>query len=165
MAEPRKRPVARKAAGGKAPARRQKVAPPTSPDLGPGFVHSTFGPFASMALVVMPAERAFELVEAKEVAPAQAFLVDAVRVELEELEKRRAGVSTSALAATAVALALEIASPASSSTSRSMLAARLMEAMKRVAAAAPAEDTGGDALDELQRKRDERRAAAAKAGA
>ena len=152
------RPAAKRSTATKRPVRRRTAA---KSEQGPGYVHSIFGPFGSQALVVMPSERAHELVAAGKVAPAPAFLIDAVAREILAAEEKMPGAASSALAATATALAMEISSPAARSTAKPMLAARLMEAMDRLAALVPAE-AESDGLDELKLQR-EKRIAGAKA--
>lgn len=85
-------------------------------------------------------------------------VVMAVRRDLAELERRRHGLATCALAALALSLAREVDAPRNSATSKSMCAGRLLDALAALAALAPAE-AEDDGIDELTRRRAERRAA------
>jgi hypothetical protein len=68
-------------------------------------------------------------------------------------------LADSALAATALAMAREIDKPRNSATSKSMCAARLTDALEQLRALTPPAEESDD-VDDLKRRRAERRAAA-----
>lgn len=88
------------------------------------------------------------------------MVVDAVRRDVAELERRLKGIKDSALAATALALAAEIDDPGNSATSKSMCARALTETLDRLVELAPVE-AAGDQLDDLSLRREKRLAKAA----
>lgn len=77
-------------------------------------------------------------------------------VERELKEELPARLAKSAIAATALAMAREIDAPANSATSKSLCAARLVEAMDRLHALAAEERQAGSRLDEIAKRREER---------
>lgn len=81
----------------------------------------------------------------------------AVRSDLKRINDRSPDIATSGLAATAVALAQSIDHPRTSPTARSMCAKALMDALETLNAQTP-EEARSDAVDELTRRRAERRA-------
>lgn len=89
------------------------------------------------------------------------LVVDAVRRDVAELERRLKGIKDSALAATALALAAEIDDPGNSATSKSMCARALTETLDRLRELAPAE-AAGDKLDDLSARREKRLVAASR---
>lgn len=84
---------------------------------------------------------------------------EAVERDLTGIASRCPGLESSALAALALALAAEIDNIDNSATSKSMCAARLVEALDRLRELAP-ETNEGDQLDEITERRLARRAAA-----
>lgn len=143
---------------------RSKRSAPAQPRQVKGWIISVHGPFGTRALVELATDDAIALVGKGEIDPAPAFTIDAVRQELEHLEDKLPGISSSPVSAAALAMAYEVSSPATSATAKSMCAARLMEAVDRLRALVPAEPAK-DRLDELQRRREVRRAKTAKAAA
>ena len=85
---------------------------------------------------------------------------EAVEAELAAMDKRLPGVSSSVVAASALALAFELDDPGNSATSKSMCAKELREHMAALEARLPPAKTS-DAVDDLERKRKKRQAAAA----
>jgi hypothetical protein len=85
-------------------------------------------------------------------------VTDALEQELARLSKR-AHLADSTLAATARALAHELDSSRNSATSKSMCAKAMYDAIDRLYDLAP-EEAQADDVDEIRRKREERRAAA-----
>jgi hypothetical protein len=89
-------------------------------------------------------------------------VVKAVRGDLALLGDRR--LAGSALAATALALAGQLDNPKSSATAKAMCAGKLIEALDRLRELAPPRKETDD-VDEVQAKREARRAAAGVAAA
>lgn len=88
--------------------------------------------------------------------------VAALERELLALQNRAPDLARSTLAAGAMAMAREIDKPNNSATSKSMCQARLLEALHELRELAPPEEKK-DALDEVSKKRNERRAGLAAA--
>jgi hypothetical protein len=126
---------------------------------GKATVVSVFGPFGSRVLVEMDVEQAGKVfAEIGDPMAPPTHVIDAVRGELDEIEKRKRGLGSSQLAATATALAYELENPYNSATSKSMCARALNETMGMLRELAPAKPED-DRIDHLERKRSERRAA------
>lgn len=89
------------------------------------------------------------------VVAAPACLVDAVLGELRVMAAVVPGMEDSALAWVALAMAREVDDLGNSATSKSMCAARLMDALAGLVALVP-EESEGDVLDELVARRAER---------
>lgn len=77
--------------------------------------------------------------------------------ELLALKSRAPGLAESTLAAGAMAMARELDKPHNSATSKSMCQARLQDALRELRELAPPEEKK-DALDEVGKRRAERRA-------
>jgi hypothetical protein len=162
---PKKKPAAKS----RAAKPRAKSAPPKakSPATTPEpklkgkkvTVVSVFGTRSSRILIEMSvedAERFFAELDGPAARPTR--VIDAVNSEVAAIGKRKAALAKSQLAATAVALAYELENPYNSATSKSMCARALNETMGTLREMAPAEREG-DGIDDLERKRSERRAA------
>jgi hypothetical protein len=85
-------------------------------------------------------------------------VVAAVRRDLAVLDRRRAGLSRSSLAATALALAASLDDPDVSATAKANCSRELRDTFAALRALAPVERSA-DALDELKRRRQRRRKA------
>jgi argininosuccinate synthase len=111
----------------------------------------------------MPAEYALELFRDIGQPESRSLVIQAVEHEIGALEERAAATGTEfreSYAAVAVEMALQLEHPFNSATSKSMCAKALNETMDKLHALAPTEQSG-DGVDELQKKRDTRRQAAA----
>lgn len=84
-------------------------------------------------------------------------VVEAVERDLVELDRRRPGLSESSLAATARALAAGLDDGRASLAMKSMASKEFRETMAALAALAP-DVVAEDAIDELERRREKRRA-------
>jgi hypothetical protein len=84
---------------------------------------------------------------------------DSLRAELEAMRPTHPEVADSALASAAMVLATLMDDPKNSATSRSMCAAQFMSAHQRLRELAPTAPKV-DAIDEINAKREQRRAAA-----
>lgn len=87
---------------------------------------------------------------------------DAVEREIERMRKRDADLADGVFAATALALADQLDDSHNSATSKSMCAHQLRETMNRLLELLP-EAEEQDSIDELQRRREQRRAGGARA--
>lgn len=83
---------------------------------------------------------------------------EAVRAELDDLERRKSGLGSGALAAAALALAASVDRP-DSTTSQAMCSKELRDTLAALHAMAPAEELRDD-LDDLAARRAARRATA-----
>ena len=124
-----------------------------------------FGPFSSRALVEMSADQARELTGAEDLGSCgPSVVIGAMLSELEDLASRDKRLAGSALAATALAMAYEVEHPYNSATSKSMCAAKLMEAIRELRELCPPE-VKRDRIDEVNERRERRRRAASAGGA
>lgn len=85
-------------------------------------------------------------------------VAEAVKAELDVLERRKPGLGTGALAASAMALAASVDRP-DSTTSQAMCSKELRDTLAALYAMAPAEELRDD-LDDLAMRRAARRATA-----
>jgi hypothetical protein len=125
-------------------------------------VVSVFGPFNSRALVEMSASDATDLVGEQALgACCPSVVINSVLRDLEYLGQCDERLAESALAATALAMAREVEHPFNSATSKSMCAAKLMEATRELRELCPPVPQR-DRLDEVNERRERRRAAASR---
>lgn len=136
------------------------AAPKLSLESHPCRLVSVFGPFGSKALVEMPMTWVENIFKKIGMPPGPARAIIAVEQDIEELRARAPELAESGLAATALALAYELDHPGNSATSKSMCARALNETMEKLRALAPPAEEP-DAVDELTRRREERRQQAA----
>lgn len=115
-------------------------------------VLSVFGAFNAYVLIQVPAELAAEIF-GELPDKARPDVVEAVEGDVAKLP---AHLAASALAQTAIALAYELQDPYNSATSKSMCAAKLMDAMATLRELAPPADEK-DEIDDLKALREERR--------
>jgi hypothetical protein len=127
-------------------------------------VLSVFGPFGSRTLVEMPTEVAQELFPDGLGLSGRMDVIEAAERDIAVIGEKDEALARSALAASAVAMAYEVANPFNSATSKSMCQARLVDALDRLRALAPAVDEGGDEVDRKRRARAARLARQSAAG-
>lgn len=125
---------------------------------------SVFGPFNSKAMVMMSTDLAMELFKEPLPEAAPMHVVDGVLHDVAAIAGSDEGVMASALAASALQLAFEMANPYNSATSKAQCAKALQDALDRLRELAPPMKEE-DAVDEVARKRVERRSAAGGTGA
>lgn len=116
---------------------------------------SVFGPFNAQTLVMLPADLAGALFGEPLALTGGVNVVEAAERDIEAIRERDSELADSTLAATAIRLAQELEHPFNSATSKSMCAARLIEALDRLRELAPQPEED-DKLDELRAKRAER---------
>lgn len=128
------------------------------PAAGPtGFLVGVYGPFGSRALIEVPTRVAEELIGEELIDPAPVRIVEAARRDIDELRRRDPVLADSALAASVESMAMELASPGNSATSKAQCARAMSEALAQLRELAPAKEVPADRIDEVNRKREQRR--------
>lgn len=145
----------------------ESVAPPGDGEDGAErfeftYIVSVFkvGKFVERALVEMPAELAFQIAKPDRGNPLIAVVAEGVYRDLAAAAAVAPALAQSALAGTAIRLAMEMENPYNSATSKSMCARALIETMEQIRALMPDGEEEGDELDELEKRRQAREAAA-----
>lgn len=116
-------------------------------DLGARVV-SVYGPFNSLVMFEMSADRAAELFPDGFVASARSNVIDATERDIERIRKASPELADSALAAATLALAYAMEHPYTSATAKANCHARIQEAMDRLRELAPPEQKKDD-LDDI----------------
>jgi len=136
-----------------APKRKKTTSPTAAQQLAAlrasAVLVSVHGPFGHRALLEVATDALPSIIPN---LPAASGVTDGVERDLDGTE------APPGLAATALALAREIDNPGNSATSKAQCAKALNETMERIRAHEPAEP-GQDGLDEIAKKREQRRSA------
>ena len=119
-------------------------------------VVAVFGPFQAYTLVRMPTELALEVFPDGLPAAASMDPVEAVEHQISDAAESTSSTSVAAVAATALAMAHELVNPFNSATSKSMCAARLLDALEKLRELAPPGEED-DRLDRVVQGREDRR--------
>lgn len=122
-------------------------------------VVSVFGPFKNRVLIEMDAERAMEMFPDGLGDARPSRMIDATEGEIESWRTVAPKVAASAYAAAAVAMAYEVEDPYNGATSKAYCAKELRETMTLLRGMLPVEKKN-DGVNDIERKREERLAAA-----
>lgn len=110
------------------------------------------GPFAQVALVVMPAESAVQLLSGEGGGYGVAAVLEGVGRDLEAIREKVPELADSALAGTALALATELENPYNSATSKAQCANALQAVMDRLRELTPEQQKGGIVVELLAKR-------------